>query len=85
MNNEMKSLVTLYGENVFEEITKNINGLKQNSNFLFDDEYIRSGMAFVAIKAQETVDGKRERCMLSTLITESFGEAAIYKFNIQGK
>ena len=36
-----QKLIAIYGDNVFEDILKEINELKNNSNISFDQKYIR--------------------------------------------
>ena len=81
MKNEQHPLVTLYGEDVFDLASEKIQELAKNSNFAFDREYMQIGTSFVQIKAQEIIDGKKKKCSLDDLVSESFGEAAIYKFH----
>jgi len=83
-NETQKNLIAIYGDNVFEDILKIINELKSNSNIQFDKKYIGLGLSFCAMKAKEIIDGKKKKCSLHALVSESFGEAAIYKFNICG-
>lgn len=80
MKNEQHPLITLYGEEVFDLAYEKIKDLAENSNFVFDGDYVELGTSFVQIKAQEIVDGKKNKCSLDDLVSESFGEAAIYKF-----
>lgn len=80
MKNEQHPLITLYGEEVFDLAYEKIQDLARNSNFTFDGEYVKLGTSFVQIKAQEIVDGKKKKRSLDDLVSESFGEAAIYKF-----
>ena len=84
LNETQKNLITIYGDNVFEDILKEINELKNNSNIPFDQKYIRLSLSFCAIKAEQIINGKKKKCNLRELVSESFGEAAIYKFNICG-
>ena len=84
LNETQKNLIVIYGDNVFKDILKEINELKSNSNILFDQKYIRLGLSFCAMKAKEIINGEKKKCNLRALVSESFGEAAIYKFNICG-
>lgn len=74
-------LVILYGESVFDTVSIKIQNLVQNSNFIFDSEYVSLGTSFMMVKAQEIIDHKKPMRTLGNLISESFGEAAICKFN----
>ncbi|MBT2759895.1 hypothetical protein [Paenibacillus sp. ISL-20] len=76
-NNPLK---LLYGEEALELAVKEIKKLAMNSNFTFDKEYVQTGMSLLAIKAKETLDGKKRKSNLESLVSESFGEAAIFKF-----
>lgn len=75
-------LVELYGPQVLEELAVIVNELKDNSNIPFDTEYVRTGVAFMRFKAQDTLDGTRKKQSLKDLTSESFGEAAIAKYNV---
>lgn len=77
-------LITLYGENALDLAFEEIKTLQQNSNIPFDSEYIRTGVSFLGIKATQINEGKKKHCSLSSLVSESFGEAAIYKYNVCG-
>ena len=75
-------LVNLYGEDALELVEKEINNLAKNSNFKFDNEYLRLGISFMNIHAMSILEGKEKKVSLSDLVRQSFGEAAIAKFNI---
>jgi len=83
-NETQKNLIFIYGNNVFEDILKEINELKSNSNIPFDQKYIGLGLSFCAIKAKQIINGERGKCSLQSLVSESFGEAEIYRSNICG-
>ena len=84
INEIEKHLISIYGENVFEEIFNEVKYLKKYSNISFDQKYIRLSLSFCAIKAEQIINGEKKKCNLRALVSESFGEAAIYKFNICG-
>ena len=85
MINELeKHLVSIYGENAFKDMLNKINDMKEYSNIPFDQKYVRLGLSFCAIKAEQIINGKKEKCSLQTLVSESFGEAAMYKYNCCG-
>ena len=79
-----KHLVSIYGENIFEDVLNEIKELKDNSNIPFDKKYIQLGLSFCAIKAEQIINGEKEKCSLRSLVSESFGEAAMYKYNCCG-
>lgn len=85
MSELQNPLIALYGVNVYELILEEINKLKSNSNITFDNEYIKLGVGFISIKATEMYEQKRKYSSLSNLVSESFGEAAIYKYNVMGE
>jgi hypothetical protein len=74
-------LVTLYGENGFDLAYEEIKKLQLNSNIPFDTEYVKLGISFMMIKSNQILENKKARCSLASLVSESFGEAAIYKYN----
>lgn len=78
-------LIELYGENAIDLALEEIQKLKVNSNIPFDKEYVRMGMSFMVLKASDIIDNKKSHCSLPSLVSESFGEAAIYKYNVLGK
>lgn len=75
-------LVMLYGEDVLVSLTKIVEELRANSNIPFDEEYLRTGVAFMRIKAKEILEGSRKEISLKNLTSESFGEAAIARYNV---
>lgn len=79
---EIIPLVNLYGDDAVELTEKEINNLARNSNFTFDTEYLRLGISFMNIHAMNILEGKEKKVVLSDLVRQSFGEAAIAKFNI---
>ena len=79
-----KNLISIYGDNVFEEIFNEVKYLKKYSNISFDPKYIRLSLSFCAIKAEQIINGEKGKCNLRSLVSESFGEAAMYKYNICG-
>ena len=84
LNETQKNLIAIYGDNVFEDIFNEIKELKKNSNIPFDQKYIGLSLSFCAIKAEQIINGEKKKCNLRALVSESFGEAAIYKFNVCG-
>ncbi|MBM7598273.1 hypothetical protein JOC34_000630 [Virgibacillus halotolerans] len=74
-------LLELYGDNAFDLALEEINKLKRNSNIPFDTEYVTLGISFIALKASEIFEEKKSRCSLTSLVSESFGEAAICTYN----
>ena len=82
MKNEQHPLVALYGEKVFDMAHEKIQELAKSSNFKFDNDYLDLATSLVVIKSEEIIEGKKEKCSLSSLVSESFGEAAIYQFQL---
>jgi hypothetical protein len=78
----MHPLVELYGENALDLGVEEIKKLALNSNIPFDKAYVNLGMSFLVGKATELLEGKKEKPSLASLVSESFGEAAIYKYNV---
>lgn len=81
---EKNQLKRIYGETALEDALKEIKQLAEHSNFTFDKEYIEVGIGFTLMHAAEILEGRENKCSLKALITKSFGEAAIYKFNVCG-
>jgi hypothetical protein len=75
-------LVAVYGENAINLALEEIQKLKINSNIPFDKDYVNLGISFLNIKANEILENKKSHCSLKILVSESFGEAAIYKYNV---
>jgi len=84
LNETQKNLIVIYGDNVFEDILKEINYLKKYSNITFDQKYIRLSLSFCAMKAEQIINGEKKKCSLRSLVSESFGEVEIYRSNICG-
>lgn len=80
----MHPLISVYGESALELGFEEVKKLALSSNIPFDKEYVDLGVSFLAIKCTEILEGKKEKPSLSSLISESFGEAAIYKYNAIG-
>jgi hypothetical protein len=78
---ERSSLCVLYGTNVMTEIMEHIDELKKNSNIPFDNKYLELGIQFLIFKANKIVKDVKPKPLLKNLISESFGEAAIYQYN----
>jgi len=78
-------LIKLYGLNAIESALQEIKKLKDNSNIPFDKKYVKLGISFIMIKANEIVEENKKIPSLRGLVSESFGEAAIYKYNICGE
>jgi hypothetical protein len=74
-------VVKLYGEDAVELVLDEIQKLKLNSNIPFDSEYVKLGISFITIKATQILENEKPHCNLTSLVSESFGEAAIYKYN----
>jgi hypothetical protein len=74
-------LITIYGENALDLAFEEIQKLKLNSNIPFDNEYVRLGISFMMLKANEILENKKSHRSLTILVSESFGEAAICKYN----
>lgn len=81
---EINPLISLYGDEVFDLVLKEVKELAINSNIPFDKKYVDLGISFLMIKASEVLEGKKKKINLRSLISESFGEAAIYKYNCNG-
>jgi hypothetical protein len=78
-------LPDLYGQDYAAQVQKAVNELAKESNIPFDTKYVQLGISFLVIKANELYDKKPAKMpTLTNLITESFGEAAMYKYNIAG-
>jgi len=75
INETEKHLIAIYGE---------IKKLKEYSNIPFDQKYIRLSLSFCAIKVEQIINGEKKKCSLRSLVSESFGEAAMYKYNCCG-
>lgn len=75
-------LINLYGSDAFDLVLEEIRKLQVKSNFPFDNEYVQLGVSFAVIKATQIVEGKKPTQNLQSLVSECFGEAAIYKYNI---
>lgn len=84
INEIEKHLITIYGENVFEEMFNEVKYLKKYSNITFDQKYIKLSLSFCAIKAEQIINGEKKKCSLRSLVSESFGEAEIYRSNVCG-
>lgn len=77
-------LIGLYGDEALDLVITEIKKLASNSNVPFDKKYTDLGISFLSIKVNEIVSGKKEKITLQKLVSESFGEAAIYKYNVKG-
>lgn len=71
-------LIILYGIDAIAKATEEIEVLKANSNFRFTKQYMSLGIGFINIKAQAIVDKGEQPPTLTSLVSSSFGEAAIY-------
>ncbi|MNB86392.1 hypothetical protein D3C75_333350 [compost metagenome] len=78
----MSKKLLVYGEDYVAQIKQEIVELAKNSNIPFDKKYIDLGLSFVAINA-ESIDTEKPPS-LKSLVSQSFGEAAIYKYNVAG-
>lgn len=74
-------VVEVYGENAIDLVLEEIQKLKLNSNISFDNEYVNLGIAFITLKCNEILENKKSKCSLTSLVSESFGEVTIYKYN----
>lgn len=81
---ETNPLIILYGDEAFNLAAKEIKELAVNSNIPFDKKYVNLGMSFLVIKADEILKGDKRKCSLRSLVSESFGEAAMFKYNFNG-
>lgn len=77
-------LQVLYGDNAISLATTEIMELSKNSNIPFDKEYVNLGMSFLVTKAKKVIAGEEKKKSLKSLVIDSFGEAAIYKYNFNG-
>lgn len=75
-------LIELYGENVLHDAAVIIKDLAVNSNIPFDAKYVELGCRFLRVKANKLT--KEKAPSLRVLVSEAFGEAAMYKYNIAG-
>lgn len=80
---EIAPIVEVYGENAINLALEKIKKLEFGSNFPFTGDYVHLGISFLNWKAVEIIEGKKHKCSLESLVSESFGEAAIYKFQIE--
>lgn len=78
MDNPLKKL---YGEDAVSLAFEEIRRLQLNSNIPFDGDYVQLGISFIMIKANQILENEKKHCSLVSLVSESFGEAAIYKYN----
>lgn len=74
-------LVELYGKDAVKLTTKEIKELELNSNIPFDKPYIAAGIEFLGIYVLKMTQGTEPKSTLKALVSKSFGEAAIYKYN----
>lgn len=81
---ETNPLISLYGDEAFDLVLKEIKELSLNSNIPFDKNYVDLGISFLMMKSKDAVEGKRKRGSLRQLVCESFGEAAMFKYNVNG-
>jgi hypothetical protein len=77
-------LPDLYGSGVEQLVLDEIKTLASESNIPFDKKYISLGISFLVLKAKDIAEGKSKKCSLKALVCESFGEAAMYKYNVNG-
>lgn len=81
-HNKINPLVKLYGDTAFDIATTKIHELAKKSDIPFEQKYIKLGKKFTLLNAQEIIEGKTKERTLKDLITKSFGEAAMYKYNV---
>ena len=84
INETEKNLIAIYGDNVLKEMLNEIKELKEYSNIPFDQKYIKLSLSFCTMKVEQIINGEKEKCSLRSLVSESFGEAAMYKYNCCG-
>jgi hypothetical protein len=85
MEENVNHLPDLYGQDYAVQVQKDVLQLSKDSNIPFDMKYVQLGIGFLVIKANELYDKKPAKMpTLKQLITDSFGEAAIYKYNVAG-
>lgn len=80
----MNELMELYGEDTLDQAMIYTEELREASNFPFDTDYLEIAIGFLKLKAKEILESGEEKPLLRDLISESFGEAAIYYFQIRG-
>lgn len=81
---EDNPLKKLYGDDAFNLTLKEIKNLAEYSNIPFDKKYVDLGISFLMMKANEIVEGKKQKRNLRSLVSESFGEAAVFQYNVNG-
>jgi hypothetical protein len=79
---EKNPLISLYGDDAFNLVLIEVKELAVNSNIPFDKKYVDLGISFLMMKAKDAIEGKRKRGSLRQLVCESFGEAAMFKYNV---
>lgn len=77
-------LLKVYGEDAVNLAQHEIKELAKNSNIPFDTPYIKLGISFLMLKCESISSGEKPKSSLTSLVSESFGEAAIYKYNCAG-
>ena len=84
-SNRRNQLIEIYGEDAIDLAFEEIKRMSRNSNIPFNDsKYLDLGIIFMMINATEILEGKKEKCSLKSLVSKSFGEAAMYKYNVCG-
>jgi hypothetical protein len=81
-NSKDHPLVKLYGSNALELALAEILRLREGSNIPFDSKYVELGLSLTNSKAIDIIEGNKPDKSLKSLISEGFGEAAIYKYNM---
>lgn len=81
---EEKTLIKLYGDDALEKVLVEIRDLAKYSNVTFDKEFMGLGISFLNTHAKEISLGNEKECTIKTLVSKSFGEAAMYKYNLCG-
>lgn len=81
---ENASAFILYGNNVHEKVLDLIGVIKVHSNIRFDHKFIELGISFFVLKCEQILKGEKKMTTLENLLNESFGEAAVMKYNVQG-
>lgn len=77
-------LEVLYGSNALDLVVSEIAILKNDSNIPFDGKFVSLGIDFIKLNATSIVEGNKKSCTLKSLVSESFFEASVYKYNGAG-
>jgi hypothetical protein len=74
----------VYGDAAIDLVLAEIEKLKEGSNIPFDAKYVNLGVSFLTMKATQILLGEKKKTSLENLVSEAFGEAAMYKYNVNG-